>query len=81
MSATMMDTREAAAAVGGKALGAPAGFSGVASDTRILAAGDLFVALRGERFDGHQFVSAVLSKGAAGAIMRSEERRVGKECV
>ena len=43
--------------------------TGVSTDTRTLNAGDLFVALRGENFDGHEYVSAAISKGAVGAIV------------
>jgi UDP-N-acetylmuramoyl-tripeptide--D-alanyl-D-alanine ligase len=42
---------------------------GFSSDTRTIAAGDLFVALRGERFDGNQFVAAALDRGAVGALV------------
>jgi len=38
-------------------------------DTRTLAAGDLFLAIRGTRFDGHAFVRAALAKGASGAVV------------
>ena len=38
-------------------------------DTRSIAAGDLFVAVRGDRFDGHDFVAAALAAGAAGAVV------------
>jgi UDP-N-acetylmuramoyl-tripeptide--D-alanyl-D-alanine ligase len=41
----------------------------VTSDSRALEPGDLFVALRGPRFDGHDFVADVLERGAAGAIV------------
>ncbi len=41
----------------------------VVTDSRTLQAGDLFVALRGPRFDGHAFVADVLARGAAGAIV------------
>jgi UDP-N-acetylmuramoyl-tripeptide--D-alanyl-D-alanine ligase len=47
--------------------------SGVSIDTRSLRPGDLFVALRGERFDGHDYVEAALAAGACGAVV---ERRV-----
>ena len=40
----------------------------VHTDTRTLAAGDLFVALKGERFDAHQFLSQARAAGAAAAI-------------
>lgn len=38
-------------------------------DTRALAAGDLFVAVKGDRFDGHDFVAAALAAGAVGAVV------------
>jgi UDP-N-acetylmuramoyl-tripeptide--D-alanyl-D-alanine ligase len=38
-------------------------------DTRSMQAGDLFVAIRGERFDGHEFVATALAAGAAGAVV------------
>jgi len=41
----------------------------VVTDSRSLGPGDLFVALRGPRFDGHAFVADVLERGAAGAIV------------
>src|SRR5437016_11661021 len=40
------------------------------TDSRTLRRGDLFVALSGARFDGHQFVADALRKGAVGAIVR-----------
>src|SRR5438132_3455196 len=42
---------------------------GVAIDTHSLAAGDLFVALRGPNHDGHDFVAAALARGAAAAMV------------
>jgi len=44
----------------------------ISTDSREIRRGDLFVALRGDRFDGHEFVPAVLAKGAAGAIVHDE---------
>jgi UDP-N-acetylmuramoyl-tripeptide--D-alanyl-D-alanine ligase len=41
----------------------------VLTDSRSLRAGDLFVALKGPRFDGHSFVEDILERGAAGAIV------------
>ena len=43
-------------------------------DTRTLQPGDLFVAIRGERFDGHEFVAAALVAGAAGAVVTATPR-------
>lgn len=42
--------------------------SGVSTDTRSIGAGDLFVALRGERFDAHEFLGRAQASGAA-AVM------------
>lgn len=50
--------------------------SGVSIDSRSVRRGDLFVALRGERYDGHDFVGAALAGGAAAAIV--ERRAVDK---
>ncbi|MEY2541497.1 MAG: UDP-N-acetylmuramoyl-tripeptide--D-alanyl-D-alanine ligase [Verrucomicrobiota bacterium] len=41
----------------------------VSTDSRTVKPGELFVALRGENFDGHKFVEEVAQKGAAGAIV------------
>src|SRR6185437_11474886 len=41
----------------------------ISLDTRSLRPGDLFLALRGDRFDGHDFVATALSRGAVGAIV------------
>ncbi len=41
----------------------------VVTDSRNLNAGDLFVALRGPRFDGHEFVNEALERGAAGVVV------------
>jgi UDP-N-acetylmuramoyl-tripeptide--D-alanyl-D-alanine ligase len=42
---------------------------GVSTDSRTTAAGELFVALRGENFDGHAFVDAAFARGALAAIV------------
>jgi UDP-N-acetylmuramoyl-tripeptide--D-alanyl-D-alanine ligase len=50
----------------------------VMTDSRSLRMGDLFVALKGPRFDGHAFVAEVLERGAAGAIVEAgHETRAG----
>jgi UDP-N-acetylmuramoyl-tripeptide--D-alanyl-D-alanine ligase len=43
--------------------------TGYSIDSRTLGAGDLFFAVRGPRFDGHQFLPEVLRRGAAGAVV------------
>jgi UDP-N-acetylmuramoyl-tripeptide--D-alanyl-D-alanine ligase len=64
----MMSLREASAAIGAKAQG-DARFVSVSTDSRTLARGALFVALRGERFDGHRFLEAARERGAAAAMV------------
>jgi UDP-N-acetylmuramoyl-tripeptide--D-alanyl-D-alanine ligase len=44
--------------------------TGYSIDSRTVAAGELFFAVRGERFDGHDFVQAALAKGAMAAVVR-----------
>jgi len=43
--------------------------SGFSIDTRTISPGDMFVAIRGERFDGNQYVAEAVRKGAVGAIV------------
>ncbi|HZI84748.1 MAG TPA: Mur ligase family protein, partial [Casimicrobiaceae bacterium] len=71
----MMDTATAARAIAGKLAGANVAFERVTTDSRGLRAGDLFVALKGEHFDGHDFVAQAFEHGAAAAIVAAD--RVG----
>jgi UDP-N-acetylmuramoyl-tripeptide--D-alanyl-D-alanine ligase len=48
-------------------------FDAFSIDTRTLVPGSLFIALRGDRFDGHEFVGGALSRGASGAIVDSAQ--------
>ncbi len=59
----------AAAEVGGRVQGADARFEGVGTDTRQDLAGKLFVALRGDRFDGHAYLADAVERGAAAAML------------
>jgi UDP-N-acetylmuramoyl-tripeptide--D-alanyl-D-alanine ligase len=58
---------------GGRLTGADAAFSDVVSDSRTLAAGQLFVALSGPKFDGNDFVAAAHAAGAAGAVVSAAQ--------
>jgi len=60
---------DAAAAIGGRLVGADRPYASVSTDSRTLEAGALFVALRGPRFDAADFVAAAAAAGAAGAIV------------
>ena len=50
-------------------LGVDTSFDSVSTDSRNIQAGDLFVALSGENFDGHRFVARVSELGACGAVV------------
>ncbi len=49
--------------------GRDARFEAVSTDSRKIEPGELFVALRGERFDGHRFIADVTNRGACGALV------------
>ena len=65
----MMNLADAASMVGGRVSGGNPVFTGVSTDSRSLRSGDLFVALRGERFDGHAFLTQARSTGASAAMV------------
>src|SRR5687768_11512912 len=65
----MMHLSEAVAVLGARISGVDARFSSVSTDSRTLRAGDLFVALRGERFDGHGFLGNAAAAKAAAALV------------
>ncbi|HUC29977.1 MAG TPA: UDP-N-acetylmuramoyl-tripeptide--D-alanyl-D-alanine ligase [Candidatus Acidoferrum sp.] len=46
---------------------------GYSIDSRTIGANDLFFAVKGDRLDGHDFVSEALGKGAAAAVMRKDQ--------
>src|SRR5579875_1233702 len=58
-----------ALACGGRLEGADRSYSGVSTDSRTIRAGELFVALKGPRFNGHYFLAAAAAAGAAGAVV------------
>ena len=68
-SFTVQETAEIIAA---EAAGQQAVFSDVVTDTRKIKPGVLFVALKGERFNGEDFVSEAVTKGAAGIVVSRE---------
>ena len=68
----MMDLLAAARATAARLIGDNVTFCGVSTDSRSIAAGELFVALRGENFDGHEFVAAARMRGAVAAIVAAD---------
>ncbi len=60
---------EAAKALGGELIGKDTLFTAVSKDTRSIAAGDLYIAIKGDQYDGHAFVQQAGEAGAAGALV------------
>ena len=53
---------------------------GVSKDTRTIKEGDLYIAIKGERFDGHDFCEAAVSKGAS-VLLVSDESKLPDRCI
>jgi UDP-N-acetylmuramoyl-tripeptide--D-alanyl-D-alanine ligase len=68
----MMHLSEAAVATRGQVIGQDVMFTNVGTDSRKLADGQLFVALQGERFDGHAYAPQTLDQGAVAAMVSRE---------
>ena len=64
----MMRVSEAAFALGVAQRGADPVFTSVGTDSRNVQPGELFIALRGTQFDGHQYIAAAQAAGAV-AVM------------
>ncbi|MEW6165138.1 MAG: UDP-N-acetylmuramoyl-tripeptide--D-alanyl-D-alanine ligase [Pseudomonadota bacterium] len=68
----MLKLAELASVLDGRQSGRDVEFTTVGSDSRDIMPGMLFVALRGERFDGHDYVQAALDQGAAAALVATD---------
>ncbi len=69
----MMRLSEAAIATHGIVIGNDVEFTSVGTDSRAITQGQLFVALKGENFDGHDYVAQSLAQGAAAALIENNE--------
>ncbi len=65
----MMLLSEAAMAINAKLFGKDAEFTGVGTDSRDVTKGQLFVALKGENFDGHDYAALAIEQGAAAVLV------------
>ena len=75
----MISVEDIVKATGGAVLcGGQQTFTGLSIDSRNIGSGELFVALRGERFDGHDFVHDALRKGS-GALVSAPPEGTGRE--
>jgi UDP-N-acetylmuramoyl-tripeptide--D-alanyl-D-alanine ligase len=70
----MLDLDTAARQIGAGRRGPNASFDSVTTDSRHVSHRDLFVALKGDRFDGHDFVEQALEDGAAAALVSDPGR-------
>ena len=68
----MMTLAELANVVGGILCGVNRPFGNVSIDTRSLEHSDLYIALKGDSFDGHDFVEAAVQNGAAAVMVQHE---------
>lgn len=64
-----MNLKKTAKILHTKLTGNNAEFLNISIDTRTLQAGDLFIAIEGEKFDGHDFIQAAEEKQAAAAVI------------
>ena len=65
----MMSVSQAAEVLDATLIGNDVLFTAVSKDTRTIRKGDLYVAIKGERFDGHAFLTQAASAGAAAALV------------
>ena len=71
-----MNLNEAAQAISATLIGGEdagnVSFRGVSTDSRKIEAGQLFIALRGESFDGHEFLETAIASGAVAALVAAD---------
>ncbi|MDO8812028.1 MAG: UDP-N-acetylmuramoyl-tripeptide--D-alanyl-D-alanine ligase [Gallionella sp.] len=68
----MMLLSQAAQALGARLIGEDVRFAAVSSDSRKVQPGDLFIALRGEHFDGYGFVAQAAQSGAVASLVNAD---------
>ncbi len=77
-AAPLWTAADAGRATGGR-IGGDWSITGIASDSRCVQRGDLFVALKGPSFDGHDFVAEALDRGAAAALVTHRPAGVSED--
>ena len=65
----VMGLTEIAGIVHGQLIGAEVSVAGVSIDTRAISSGELYIAISGEHFDGHEFISQAEEKGAVALVV------------
>ena len=69
---------EIADALNGRVVGDDCAFSAVSTDSRSIVPGQLFIALSGPRFDGHDYLAQVAAKGAVAFMTPVSELAPGQ---
>lgn len=69
----MMKLSQAAQILNAEHRGPDAEFQGVSTDSRKITQGQLYIALRGDKFDGHDFINKAVQAGAAAVIISRDE--------
>ena len=72
----MMLLSQAAQVLNGKLIGPDVRFAAVSTDSRKIKTGDLFIALRGEHFDGYEFVAQAAQSGAVASLVNADSYRI-----
>ncbi len=75
-----MDLVAAAKAMNGTLQGDNTSFAGVSTDSRKINRGELFIALRGDVFDGHGFIATAKERGAVAAVVDAAGAASLQEC-
>ena len=75
-----MDFLAAAKAMSGTLQGENTSFAGVSTDSRKINRGELFIALRGDLFDGHDFIATAKERGAVAAVVDAVGAASLQEC-
>jgi UDP-N-acetylmuramoyl-tripeptide--D-alanyl-D-alanine ligase len=72
----ILSTAEVLKATGGVSLSGlgETKFYGITTDSRQVSKGNLFIALTGDKFDGHDFIEAAVTQGAAGILIDNEAK-------
>jgi len=68
----MMDLLAVARATAGRLIGENVEFCGVSTDSRSIGPGELFLALRGDHFDGHDYLAVAKARGAVAAVVAAD---------
>lgn len=76
----MMQLSQASRILDVQHTGADVRFNAVSTDTRTIAKGDLFIALRGENFDGAKFVALAVQAGAVAAVVNADSKIANAPC-